>query len=207
MCLTLIELIEVSKSYRIRQDVKKVVLKNISLNIKERDFIGIQGPSGSGKTTLLNLIIGNIPLDSGKYIFNHTILNKPNDVLFVPQEPFLIPYLSVNENFEEIPNNLIYFLDLFQLRNLVDSYPDELSGGELRRVAICKAIFLIPKLLILDEPSANLDISWKFSLIKIFDELKKIGITLIISTHNKDLVKNANKNFKIKNFSLINLDI
>lgn len=199
----LITLEKVTKSYKVRKNVHKLVLKEIDLIINKGELIGIVGASGSGKTTLLNALVGNLPINSGELFFNESELNSHQDIIFVPQEPALRQYLTLKESFGDIPENLYYLIELFQMQSLIDSFPDELSSGELRRAALCKACLNSPKILVLDEPSANLDIIWKNAFIRIFEILQNKGITLVLSTHNESILQKATRVFKIENFNLI----
>lgn len=174
----------------------------LSLNIDAQKFIALVGESGSGKTTLLQLIYGLHAWDRGKIYFNGKALLGPKgnlvpgekDMQMVAQDFALTPYATVFDNVGKFISNI----DLNQKRNRVDELlhlvdlsqyaqtrPKDLSGGQQQRVAIARALSTTPRLLLLDEPFSNVDVSRKLYLReKIFSYCKKQGIALMISTHH-----------------------
>jgi iron(III) transport system ATP-binding protein len=182
------------------------VLKNINLDLKQGEIMGLLGPSGCGKTTLLNTIAGFIQQEQGKIIINNSIEVSANSQLspeerqvgMIFQDYALFPHLTVRENIafglhrldaKEKASKVFKILSLLKLEQLADRYPHELSGGQQQRVAIARAIAPEPKLLLLDEPFSNIDARLRNDLIlELRTLLKKLGMSAIFVTHNKDEV-------------------
>jgi len=200
---------------------KKIeVLKGIDLKIKKGDFIAITGPSGSGKTTFLNLIGGLDKPDKGEIIFKEKNLIQLSEeklaeyrarkIGFVFQFFNLLPYLTALENVI-LPQMIIgkvskktikkakEILSKLNLQGKEDHRPYELSGGEQQRVAIARALINKPELILLDEPTGNLDEDNTkdiFSLLKKLNELE--NITIIIGTHDLEIKNFCKKVFVLK---------
>lgn len=196
------------------------VLRGINLDVKEAEKIAIVGPSGSGKTTLLN-IIGTMDVpDSGEIIFKGEKINfgdeerlaelRRKHIGFVFQFYHLMPELTVEENIllpglmagfkereiKERLDNILRRLNLAEKRGF-KIYP--LSGGERQKVAIGRAIFLSPELLLADEPTGNLDPESTKEVFSIFLELnREHRITIIMVTHNLELAKKMDKIYLLK---------
>jgi cobalt/nickel transport system ATP-binding protein len=177
-------------------------LKGVSLEIKKGEKVAILGPNGSGKSTLILLIAGLLTPNSGKIeVFGDSTVSKnfsklrarigmvfqdPDDQLFTP---------SVKEDIEYGPKNLglpaeviskrcDHILEDIGIRHLKDRPPHRLSFGEKKKVSLATALILRPELLILDEPTANLDLVSRRALIDLLNELNAEGTTIIISTHD-----------------------
>ncbi|MBI4649864.1 ABC transporter ATP-binding protein [Candidatus Desantisbacteria bacterium] len=200
----MIELKEVSKTYT--QGIKNIpVLHNISISIKLGEFVSIMGPSGSGKSTLLNLIGGIDQPTSGEIFINSKPLHGIKDdeltlirrkhVGYIFQFFNLLPILSAMENvglpllLEGIPLSKIKskvetLLQKVGLEGRMEHRPEQLSGGEMQRVAIARSLITDPEVLLADEPTGNLD---SRSSEEIFNMLKKLnaeGQTIIMVTHD-----------------------
>lgn len=210
--MMLIRLENIYKTYFRKNEFNAV--DNISMNICEGDFVSIIGKSGSGKSTLLNLISGILTPTSGKIFIMEkemTILDDlqrsilRNDVIgFIPQTPIMLSALTVFENIC-LPFYLYKrdgnpydkakcLLKDFGIETLKDSYPGELSGGELKRVATIRALINKPKLLLADEPTSNLDVQNTREMLKIFKEINtthKVAIVLV--THEFDSLEYSKK--------------
>ena len=222
----MIELINVKKVYKDPNEI--VVFENLNLKISENEIIAITGPSGSGKTTLLNLI-GMIDFpDEGEILINSKSIKNLNEdeisklrndfIGFVFQSSHLINELTVLENVlipslikNKFLNNdslrrAIEILDYFQISNKKDNLPSEISGGEKKRVEIARAIMNNPKIIIADEPTANLDQKLKFSIMEILFKIRNdFGTTIIFSTHDYEILKYADKVYKIENMNLVEI--
>lgn len=196
-------------------------LNGITLEIDDSRFFSIIGPSGSGKSTLLHLLGILDKPTQGKVFFNGIDINlltedeKSNlrniNIGFVFQKYFLIPVLNVYENIE-IPflqNNLVSLekisqrihevLDEVGLTAYKNHKPNELSGGQQQRVAIARALALKPKVILADEPTANLDSKTSSDIIALMRRLnKEEKITFICSTHDPMILEYSDKVFKIK---------
>ncbi len=194
--MSLIELKNVTLGYE-----KDIILRNINLNIEENDFICIVGPNGSGKSTLVKGILGLIKPIKGKVIYNNL---KQNFIGYMPQETKIdsnfpasvyeivlsgtlnmkgLNIFYSKEQKEEALNNL----KLLGIENLKNKSFSELSGGQRQKVLLARSLSATSKLLILDEPSNNLDSKSKKELYKIIQKLnKEHGITIIMITHDLD---------------------
>ncbi len=177
------------------------VLKSLNLKVDRGEFMVILGPSGSGKTTTLKIIAGLIKQDSGHVLFNGEIVDDlppwKRNLGFVFQNLALFPHMTVEENiafglrvrgFDEsvIKERVRDFIHLLGLNGLEDRYPRQLSGGQQQRVAIARALALYPKLLLMDEPFANLDALLREQLrVEIRKILKEMGLTTIFVTHDQ----------------------
>ncbi len=191
---------------------KNKVLNNISLNIYQGETVSIIGESGSGKTTLAKIIMGQVKCESGFLFFNEKPLNKFSkdfysnvqlihqnprssinnlfNIYKVIKEPLDIQgYLDEDEKLEKIVKILkdvhLPYDELF-----LNRFPSELSGGELQRLVIARALALDPKLIIADEATSALDVSVQAKIVKLFLELQELkGLTLIFITHNIALAR------------------
>ncbi|AGM25725.1 spermidine/putrescine ABC transporter ATP-binding protein [Spiroplasma syrphidicola EA-1] len=193
----ILELRNVSKQYE-----GKVVLKGINLNIKEGEFVTLLGPSGCGKTTTLRIIGGLEQPDSGELLFlGKDLLKTPihkREINTVFQNYALFPHLNVFNNiayglqikrkkYDYIEREVKKFLNLVGLAGFEDKNVEQLSGGQRQRVALARALINRPKVLLLDEPMAALDVKLRK---KMQGELKalqeEIGITFILVTHDQE---------------------
>jgi NitT/TauT family transport system ATP-binding protein len=193
----MIKLIDVSKSYIAKHGEVMEAVRNVNLEVGEREFITIVGPSGCGKSTLLNMIIGLLPITSGKiYFYDDLVLGPRQDVGMVFQQPVLLPWRNVLQNvlfpieilkrktslYQEAAYNL---LDLVGLNGFENKAPWELSGGMQQRVAICRALIHDPKIIIMDEPFGALDAMTRdemgIELLRIWQERQK---TVLFVTHS-----------------------
>ena len=202
---TLVEIRDVTKSYH-RGSYTVPVLREISLDIGEGEFLCLMGPSGSGKTTLLNLIAGIDRVDSGTIrVGDVNITNlsemelahwRATHVGFIFQFYNLIPVLTAVENVE-LPLHLtglskkerwehaMMALRLVNLDHRVSHYPNQLSGGEQQRVAIARAIITDPTLLVADEPTGDLDRVSAEEVLNLMGSLNsELGKTIIMVTHD-----------------------
>ena len=178
---------------------KKQILKDFSLKINPNSVTSILGPSGSGKTTLLRLISGLENLQSGNIqIDNNDIsiskINNQMNVSFVFQDSALFPHLTVIENIyyglsklDNNKNNIDSLIHDYDIDKIKFSYPHQLSGGQKQLVALIRGLASNPKIILLDEPFANLDIRLREKLRdKVLHILKDNNITSIIVTHDAD---------------------
>lgn len=211
-----------SKSFK-RGSNTLFAVKNVNFTLNEGDFVNIIGRSGSGKSTFLNLLSGLLKPTEGKIFakgkdmsdFSDRDISKyRNEIIgFVPQSLGTLPNLNVLENVS-LPYYLFkrddsayekaaMLLDEMGILHLKDDFPKNLSGGELKRVLIARSMINSPELLILDEPTSDLD---KNTTMEIMDLLKKInskGTALIIVTHELDILKYGNTLFQMEDGSLI----
>ena len=215
----IISLKNLSKSYNIAGK-PFYALKEINLSFVEGEFTGIVGPSGSGKTTLLNIIgsldspsIGEaIVLEKNISSLNHSESARLRNynIGFIFQVFNLLPVYTVYENVEfalllqnfsqdERKKLVLQALKWVGLENHKDKKPDKLSGGESQRVAIARAIVKKPKILLADEPTANLDAENAHSILKTMKKInKELGTTFIFSTHDEKVMKYLNRTIILK---------
>ncbi|MDV3347757.1 cell division ATP-binding protein FtsE [Leptolyngbyaceae cyanobacterium CCMR0082] len=204
----LVTLTGVNKVY----DNGSQALRNINLQIKRGDFLFVTGPSGAGKSTLLKLLYGQERATSGKILVDDKDLAKLRGnrlamlrrrIGIVFQDYKLIPRRTVAENVSfvlwaqgysrrEINRRLRPTLRMVGLQHKASCFPDQLSGGEQQRVSIARAVVSTPPLLLADEPTGNLDGDNSRQVIKILEKLNSIGITVIVTTHDEQLVRSSN---------------
>ena len=184
------------------------VLRGISLNIKDGDFMVILGASGSGKSTFLNVISGLEPADAGNIFYNDRNIStmsdseitnfRKNTLGYVFQQYFLLPNLNVDKNVKmgaDLANNTDYrkLIEAVGLKDKAKKYPHELSGGEQQRVSIARALAKKPEVLFLDEPTGALDETTGRMVLDLITRLQKeIGFTMVMVTHNKNIADMAN---------------
>jgi putative ABC transport system ATP-binding protein len=197
----MIKLLNISKIYS--GDVK--ALKDVNLEFAEGEFIVLKGVSGSGKSTILSLIAGLLKPTTGEVIVDNKRISKLPDhfcsefrrdnIGFIFQRYNLIPTLSVRENIllPLLPKNLDkdilekklqYVLDTFNIKHKEGSLVKNLSGGEQQRVAIARANINAPKIILADEPTANLDEKLSLDFIEIIRGLKSTNKTIVLATHD-----------------------
>ena len=218
--MSLIRLENVSKQYRLGdQDV--AALKDISLSVEAGVFLAIAGPSGSGKSTLLNLIGCIDTASQGRVLIDgNEISGKTPDELadlrartigFVFQTFNLLPVLSAEENVEypllqfgelsreERRARVAQFLEVVQLSRFARHRPNELSGGQRQRVAIARALATQPRIILADEPTANLDSKTGSGILELMKEINhSSGTTFVFSTHDKKVMAKADRLVRIE---------
>ena len=188
-------------------------LDGVSFSIKDGEFVFLVGPSGSGKTTLMKLITGEIRAKSGKIIVNDFDMRKikrrklpkvRKTLGIVFQDYRLIENMNVYDNVafamrvvgarrREIRERVPYVLDLVGLSGREKRMPDELSGGEQQRVAIARALVNNPRMVVADEPTGNLDPVRSLELMLLLEEINDMGTTILVVTHEKELVNALGK--------------
>ena len=217
----IIEVKNVSKKY-IEAEKEKYALNDVSLNVYDKEFLVILGGSGSGKSTLLNLIGGLDNLDSGNILVNGKDITKFNkkeltlyrkdDIGFVYQFYNLLPELTVIQNVTLAPgardkNVAEKLLDLVGLKDKINKYPNQLSGGEQQRVAIARAINKKSNILLCDEPTGALDDKSGRQVLELLKKLHDEGKTIVLVTHIKEISKIADRIITIKDSKIINEEI
>ena len=200
-------------------------LKGVSLTVETGEFISIVGPSGSGKSGLLNLL-GCLDSPSGGTLMingvnvssmkeSERVKIRRETIGFVFQQFFLIPTMTARENLElpllfsrkkPDPVKTEAILELLGLSHRGDHLPHQLSGGEMQRVAIGRALMNDPQIILADEPTGNLDSATSEKIFALFHELSKRNITLIVVTHNAELAQHAGRVITIRDGLLHNPD-
>lgn len=219
----MIEIINMSKIYRIG-DVEVRALNNVTLSIKQHEFVSIIGPSGSGKSTLMNMIgCLDVPT-SGKYFLDGVEVSKLNDeqlanirnhkIGFIFQGFNLLQKLTAVENVElpliyqgvhtrERYERSVEALKLVGLESRVHHKPTELSGGQQQRVAIARALVGNPPMILADEPTGNLDSKSGKEIMRMLKELHKEGNTIVLITHDSEVAMQAERIVRIQDGEII----
>ena len=188
-------------------------IRGISLTIEDGEFVFLVGPSGSGKSTIIKLLTGEVEPNSGRIMINGfsvsniserqiPLMRRTLGIIF--QDFRLIEKKTVYDNLafvmravgaqsREIRQRIPYVLQLVGLEQKVDSYPSELSGGEQQRVAIARALVNNPDTIIADEPTGNLDPERSLELMSLLVKINELGTTVVVVTHEKDLVDRFGK--------------
>ena len=221
--MELIRVSDVQKTYK----TGTVALYDFNLSIKKGEFVFVIGASGSGKSTLIKMLYREEKPDKGSIIIGGInvaklknrkvyVLRRKLGVVF--QDFKLLPKLTVYENVafamevlgydkKEIRKRVLEVLDLVGLKNKVRQYPDQLSGGEQQRVVIARAIVNKPKLLICDEPTGNLDPDTSMEIMKVLEQINAMGTTIIMATHDRDIVDRMKKRVVILDHGRLARDI
>ena len=205
----MIQFTDVTKSYT----EGNTALNGVSLQIEDGEFVFLVGPSGSGKSTIMKVITGELKPTSGSVHVNGYSLERirKRDIPYmrrtlgvVFQDFRLINKMTVYDNVAyamrvigareaEIKERVPYVLDLVGLTGKERRHPNEMSGGEQQRLAIARALVNNPSTIIADEPTGNLDPARSFELMSLLEEINKLGTTVLVVTHEKELVKHFDK--------------
>lgn len=222
----LLKINNLKKEY-IRNGESFYAVNDISIEAKKGELIVIIGHSGSGKSTLLNLITGMLRPSSGEiFIDGDNIVSKSslelsllrNTVIgYVMQGQSLLSNFTVKDNIcmpsyisknkKDVLSKALELLEDVGLSSMRDSYPSSLSGGEMRRVTIARAMINNPKLIIADEPTSDLDPYNSKKIMDFFKEVTKKGTTVLVSTHDMNFVNYADKLYCVENGTISNKDI
>ncbi len=190
-----------------------VALNDVSLRIADGEIVFIVGSSGAGKSTLIKLMLREERATSGVIKVNGKNLGKMprykipkfrRSIGVVFQDFRLIPNMTAYDNVafalrvtnvssKEIKRKVPYMLSLVGLANKAKCKPDELSGGEQQRVALARALVNSPSLIIADEPTGNIDPELSFEIVDLLNEINKLGVTIVMVTHEHDLVQQFNR--------------
>jgi lipoprotein-releasing system ATP-binding protein len=191
------------------------VLKDINLQIDKGSIVTIKGPSGSGKSTLLSIIGTLDNADSGELLINGISIQdeinidklRNKSIGFVFQFHNLISELTLDENVslpkmiakEQLDKEeLIELFEYFDLKDRMNSFPNDLSGGEKQRVAVMRAIINNPSIIIADEPTGNLDKENALKMMSLFQKLNtERKLTIIIATHDEDVFNIGHKKYQL----------
>ena len=214
----MLQLKHIKKEYKTGDLVQKA-LDDVSLNLRDNEFVAILGPSGSGKTTLLNIIGGLDRYDSGDLVINGISTKKYTDrdwdsyrnhtIGFVFQSYNLIPHQTVLANVElaltisgisgaERRRRATEALEEVGLGNQLHKHPSEMSGGQMQRVAIARALVNNPAVILADEATGNLDTRTSFEILVLFQKLHAEGRTLIFVTHNPEIAQYSSRNIRLR---------
>lgn len=198
---------KLSRSFN-RSGASFFAVKDADFNIGDSDFVFIIGRSGSGKTTLLNLLSGILEPSSGTILFEDRDITLMNDtdksyyrneaIGFVPQSLGTLPNLSVLDNVRvpfflfnrdgDTEGRALSLLEMMGIAHLKDELPKNLSGGEAKRMLIARALMNAPRLLIADEPTANLDAETAAGVMQVIKNIHKLGTAVLIVTHDTSIL-------------------
>ena len=200
----------------------KTILKDIFFELPYRSFVSIIGESGSGKSTLLYILAGLLRPDSGKYIFEESSIQRMGKfsaaqfrrknigILF--QDFRLLPFLTAEQNIklplyflpEKIDDHKVdHALNELKIAHRKKAYPKDLSGGEAQRTAMARATILEPKLLLLDEPTGNLDQEIEKNILQYLMKFReKQGLTIVCVTHSKYMMQQSDAIWSLKEATL-----
>jgi len=219
---SLLELQDIYLNYKTENSLVEVI-KGVNLKINSGENVAVVGKSGSGKTSLIMLIAGLEKVTSGKIIFEDQDINpysedeladlRKRKIGIVFQSFYLIPNYTALENvslvleinkIENAQKKSAELLDQFGLKDRLNHFPSQLSGGEQQRVAIARSIILSPKLILADEPSGNLDSENSKLIIQLlFKYSKQNNSSLILVTHDQSIAKECDKIIEIKDGKII----
>ena len=209
----MIELKNVCKEYKINHKNSIEGLSSVNLKIQQGEYVAITGKSGAGKSTLLNIIGGLDKITTGEYYFQDEIIKQDNKSLaefrykhigIIVQNYGLINYKNVfynialplvynNTSKNEIASEVKRWADYLDISDKLECMPTQLSGGQCQRVAIARALCKKPSVLLADEPTGALDYENKLIVLDILKKLKKDGVTIILATHDYDIVNDADR--------------
>ncbi|ATD58457.1 ABC transporter ATP-binding protein [Clostridium chauvoei] len=213
----MIELKDINKYY-ISGEEKLHALRNINLKVEKGEFLAIMGPSGSGKSTMIKILGLLDNKFEGSYLLNNKNVRDLSDdeltsfrnekIGFVFQDFNLIKRLTIKENIElpmlyrgctlrETGKRVKELLEKVNLIDKINKYPTQLSGGQQQRISIARALVNNPDIIIADEPTGALDSHTSEEIIRIFKELNKDGITIILITHDINVGKKADRMVRI----------
>lgn len=205
----MIQLINVSKVY----GTGAAGLSDINLHVERGEFVFFVGPSGSGKTTLLRLLIRDLlPSDGSIVIGDWDIVKLPNSkiphlrkrigVVFQDLkllndrtifENIVLPLEMANMESAEAEQRVLQIMEQVGIADHKDKFPIQLSGGELQRAAIARALVFSPDILLADEPTGNLDVATSWEIVKLLQDINAAGTTILMATHNTDIVNSLLK--------------
>ena len=223
--MSLVRAENLTKIYRMGE-IEVEAIKSVSFEIEPASFISFIGPSGSGKTTLLNLIgcldkptsgaLNVAGVNTSELTRKDAAAFRGNNLGFIFQDFNLIPVLTVYENVEypllivqnvsagERKSRVNLLLETVGMLDQKNKYPNQISGGQKQRVAVARALVTKPKLVLADEPTANLDSKTAFLVIDIMRKMKEeLGVTFVFSTHDPKIVGEVETVFTLQDGKLI----
>ena len=220
------QLIEFKNVYK-RYNNGVSAVNDVSLGISKGEFVFLIGASGSGKSTLIKLLYRQEKPTQGEVFVgginvgklrNGKVYKLRRKLGIVFQDYKLLPKLTVYENVafalevyglkkNEVRKKTLKAIEQVGLKDKLRSYPDELSGGEQQRVSIARAIVNEPKVLICDEPTGNLDPDTSMGIMKVLEDINKMGTTIVMTTHNRDIVNKMKKRVVVIEKGMVAKDI
>jgi putative ABC transport system ATP-binding protein len=214
----IIHLEDIRKNYFLGKQVIEV-LKGITLDINQNEYVALMGPSGSGKSTLMNILGCLDTPTGGRYVLNSQDVSRMADnslaevrnseIGFVFQQFNLLPRLTAVENvalplvYAGVPKKkrmekALHVLDMVSLADRSHHKPNELSGGQNQRVAIARALVNDPAMILADEPTGNLDTKTSYEIMEIFGAIHGRGNTVVLVTHEEDIANHAHRIIRLR---------
>ncbi len=212
--MNILELCNIKKKYDNGEEIRQVI-NDISLELREGDFISIMGPSGSGKSTLLYIMSGILPCDSGKVLFLGKQLNeikekelatiRKSKMGFVFQQAAFLKNLTILDNIllpafnskdadkQEIVAYGKELMKKLSIGDLADRKLSEVSGGQLQRAGICRALMNKPSIVFADEPTGALNSKTSEEIMEIFKTINEQGVAIVLVTHDRRVAAYGNK--------------
>lgn len=209
----MLKLKQINKEYKTGELVQHA-LNNVSLNLRDNEFVAILGPSGSGKTTLLNILAALDRPTSGEILLNGKSLSKisqnklaafrRDNLGFVFQEFNLLDTFSIQDNiylplvlagvpYEEMERRLKPIADTLDISHILKKFPYEVSGGQKQRAAVARALITEPQIILADEPTGALDSKASDTLLRLFGQVNQAGQTVLMVTHSIKAASHANR--------------
>lgn len=200
----------------------KLVIKEVSLQVQQGEIVGLLGPNGAGKSTCFYIIAGFLKPDEGEILLGDLPITNldvaersKKGIVYLPQESSIFRKLTVEENFkivlerfkngsQKLKEKLEYYIELFNLKDILNQKTYTLSGGQKRKVEIVRALIIEPYFILLDEPFAGIDPIGVAQLKEIFQSLKKENIGILISDHNvRETLKICDRGYVIAEGEII----
>ena len=224
--MKIIDIQNIKREFKLGDELIQA-LKGVDLQIQKNEYVALMGPSGSGKSTLMNILGCLDTPSSGQYLLNNIDVSSMNDndlatirnkqIGFVFQTFNLIPRLSTLDN---VALPLVYagwnkskreerakeVLEQVGLAERMKHKPNELSGGQRQRVAVARALVNFPSLILADEPTGNLDSKTSYESMALFDEIQRLGNTVVLVTHEEDIAKYTHRIVRLRD-GLIESDL
>ncbi len=186
-----------------------VAVNDVSFQVEDGEFVLLVGPSGAGKTTILKLLASQFPPTNGEIVLDGTPVHKlkknqipsyRRSIGIVFQDFRLLPTMTIAENItlplavhkvdrKEWATRVMHVASLVGIADRLNLFPSQLSGGELQRAAIARALITNPKIILADEPTGNLDWKTASDIVNLLNKINKEGKTIIVSTHNQEIIK------------------
>ena len=203
-------------SFKYRKN-KRQILSDLSITVNDGEFVAVMGESGSGKSTFLAVMAGILTPDSGRVLFNDTDIYSLKDedvsrihqkhICYVPQSNIMLKHLTVLDNIvgpykdagtlDDLRARAHALLDKLGIGELSENFPYELSGGELKRASLVRAVLMDPDVVIADEPTTGLDKDTGDRILDFLREYSKSGKSVLVATHDEHIEKYADKIVKI----------